>query len=67
MQPPSSDCPYGPRHAEVERPERVMEIDPSTGVVLMTAHYSSESAVEVIKKGASDYLNCLTVDSRCPR
>ena len=37
--------------------ERVMEIDPSTDVVLMTAHYSSESAVEAIKKGASDYLN----------
>src|SRR5882724_6265566 len=36
---------------------RVMEIDPSTDVVLMTAHYSSETAVEAIKKGASDYLN----------
>ncbi|MGH9557692.1 MAG: hypothetical protein ACRD30_00525 [Bryobacteraceae bacterium] len=23
----------------------------------MTAHYSTESAVEAIKKGASDYLN----------
>jgi len=37
--------------------ERIMEIDPATDVVLMTAHYSSESAVEAIKKGASDYLN----------
>lgn len=36
---------------------RIMEIDPSTDVVLMTAHYSSETAVEAIKKGASDYLN----------
>lgn len=36
---------------------RVMEIDPSTDVILMTAHYSSETAVEAIKKGASDYLN----------
>jgi DNA-binding NtrC family response regulator len=26
-------------------------------VILMTAHYSTESAVEAIKKGASDYLN----------
>ncbi|MBZ5636658.1 MAG: sigma-54 dependent transcriptional regulator [Acidobacteriia bacterium] len=37
--------------------ERIMEIDSATDVVLMTAHYSSESAVEAIKKGASDYLN----------
>src|SRR5437867_9451279 len=37
--------------------ERVMEFDPSTDVILMTAHYSTESAVEAIKKGASDYLN----------
>src|SRR5207342_401915 len=37
--------------------ERVMEFDPSTDVILMTAHYSSESAVEAIRKGASDYLN----------
>jgi DNA-binding NtrC family response regulator len=36
---------------------RVMEIDPATDVILMTAHYSSETAVEAIKKGASDYLN----------
>jgi len=36
---------------------RIMEIDPSTDVILMTAHYSSETAVEAIKKGATDYLN----------
>ena len=35
--------------------ERVMEFDPSTDVILMTAHYSTESAVEAIRKGASDY------------
>jgi DNA-binding NtrC family response regulator len=34
-----------------------MEFDPATEVILMTAHYSTESAVEAIKKGASDYLN----------
>jgi DNA-binding NtrC family response regulator len=34
-----------------------MEIDPSIDVVLMTGHYSSETAVEAIKRGASDYLN----------
>ena len=37
--------------------DRIMEVDPATDVILMTAHYSSESAVEAIKKGASDYLN----------
>jgi len=37
--------------------ERVMEFDPATEVILMSAHYSTESAVEAIKKGASDYLN----------
>lgn len=36
---------------------RIMEIDPSTDVMIMTAHYSSETAVEAIKKGATDYLN----------
>jgi DNA-binding NtrC family response regulator len=35
----------------------VMEIDPSTDVIIMTAHYSTETAVEAIRKGASDYLN----------
>ena len=34
-----------------------MAFDPATEVILMTAHYSSETAVEAIKKGASDYLN----------
>jgi len=37
--------------------ERVVEFDPAIDVILMTAHYSSESAVEAIQKGASDYLN----------
>src|SRR5436309_2629963 len=37
--------------------ERVMEFDPATDVILMTAHYSTETAVEAIRKGASDYLN----------
>lgn len=35
----------------------VLEFDPATHVVLMTAHYSTETAVEAIKRGASDYLN----------
>ena len=37
--------------------EQIMETDPATHVILMTAHYSTESAVEAIKKGASDYWN----------
>jgi DNA-binding NtrC family response regulator len=37
--------------------ERIVAFDPSIEVILMTAHYSTESAVEAIKKGASDYWN----------
>jgi DNA-binding NtrC family response regulator len=37
--------------------ERIVDFDPAIDVVLMTAHYTSESAVEAIRKGASDYLN----------
>src|SRR5450432_3435259 len=37
--------------------DRILAIDPSTDVVLTTAHYSTESAVAAILRGASDYLN----------
>jgi DNA-binding NtrC family response regulator len=37
--------------------ERIVEFDPAIEVILMTAHYSTESAVEAIQKGAADYLN----------
>ena len=37
--------------------ERIVDFDPSIDVILMTAHYTTESAVDAIKKGASDYLN----------
>jgi len=37
--------------------ERIVESDPATDVILMTAYYSTESAVEAIQKGACDYLN----------
>lgn len=37
--------------------DRIMEFDPSIDVILMTAHYTSETAVEAIRKGAADYLN----------
>jgi DNA-binding NtrC family response regulator len=46
-----------PKLTGMEVLERIIEFDPSTEVILMTAHYSTESAVEAIKKGASDYLN----------
>ncbi len=46
-----------PSMSGIELLERIMEIDPSTDVILMTAHYSAESAVDAIKKGATDYLN----------
>jgi DNA-binding NtrC family response regulator len=46
-----------PRMNGMEVLERIMEVDPSTDVILMSAHYSTESAVEAVKKGASDYLN----------
>ena len=36
--------------------ERVMRIDPAIDVILMTAHYTTETAVEAIRKGAADYL-----------
>ncbi|HVN04026.1 MAG TPA: sigma-54 dependent transcriptional regulator [Bryobacteraceae bacterium] len=34
----------------------ILEVDPATDVILMTAHYSTDAAVEAIKKGACDYL-----------
>src|SRR5579864_425976 len=46
-----------PHLSGLEVLERIVEFDPSIDVILMTAHYSTESAVEAIKKGACDYLN----------
>ena len=37
--------------------ERILELEPATDVILITGHYSTESAVEAIRKGASDYIN----------
>lgn len=36
--------------------EQVMKIDPTIDVILMTAHYTTETAVEAIRRGAADYL-----------
>lgn len=46
-----------PKWNGIELLERIMAIDPTIDVVLMTAHYTTETAVEAIKKGAADYLN----------
>lgn len=37
--------------------ESILGFDPGIEVILMTAHYSTEAAVEAIQKGACDYLN----------
>ena len=36
--------------------EKILQAAPMTEVILITGHYSAESAVEAIRKGASDYL-----------
>jgi len=36
--------------------ERMIRVDPGANVVLISGHYSAESAVEAITKGACDYL-----------
>jgi DNA-binding NtrC family response regulator len=37
--------------------DRIMAHDPEIDVIVITAHYSSESAVQAIQKGASDYFD----------
>jgi len=46
-----------PSMSGLEVLEKVIEFDPATDVVLMTAHYTTDTAVEAIRKGAADYLN----------
>jgi DNA-binding NtrC family response regulator len=41
----------------LEMLESILATDPGTDVILMSAHHSTESAVEAIQKGAADYLN----------
>ncbi len=45
-----------PKVTGMELLERILEAAPATEVLLITGHYSAESAVEAIKRGASDYL-----------
>ncbi len=37
--------------------KQIIETDPAAHVILMTADYSTESAMEAVRKGASDYWN----------
>ena len=37
--------------------KRIVAMDPSADVILLTAHYSTEAAVDAIQHGACDYLN----------
>jgi DNA-binding NtrC family response regulator len=46
-----------PQMTGLEVLERITEFDPAIDVVLMTAHYTTDTAVEAIRKGAADYLN----------
>jgi DNA-binding NtrC family response regulator len=45
-----------PKVSGIEILERIISVDPGVDVILITAHYSPESAVEAIQKGATDYL-----------
>src|SRR5579859_1276832 len=45
-----------PKVSGMEILERIVGVDPGVDVILITAHYSAESAVEAIQKGATDYL-----------
>ena len=36
--------------------DQAIKIDPTVDVILMTAHYTTETAVEAIRNGAADYL-----------
>lgn len=40
----------------IEVLERMLQMDATTNVILVTGHYSTESAIEAIRKGACDYL-----------
>jgi DNA-binding NtrC family response regulator len=40
----------------IEVLQRILMVDPTADVILMTANYSTDSAVEAIQKGACDYM-----------
>lgn len=45
-----------PKMSGLEVLQRIVEFDPAISVILISAYYSTESAVEAIQKGAADYL-----------
>jgi len=45
-----------PKMNGMEVMERILEVAPDTNVLLLTANYTTELAVDAIKKGACDYL-----------
>lgn len=45
-----------PHMGGMEVLQRMVAVDPGANVILMTGHYSTDSAVEAIQKGACDYL-----------
>jgi DNA-binding NtrC family response regulator len=45
-----------PEMTGLEVLNRIMQTAPATDVVLMTAHYTTETAVQAIRNGAADYL-----------
>lgn len=45
-----------PKMNGMELLDRMVAADPGANVILMAAHYSTDSAVEAIQKGACDYL-----------
>ena len=46
-----------PSGSGLEILESILGFDPGIEVILMTTHYSTESAIEAIQKGACDYFN----------
>jgi len=46
-----------PKMNGLEVLDRIVEAAPETEVILITGQYSAESAVEAIRRGASDYIN----------
>src|SRR5579872_5482348 len=44
-----------PQLGGMEMLEKILKLDPTTNVVIITGNYSTESAVAAIQKGAADY------------
>ena len=47
---------FMPNTSGMEILEKILDMDPGVEVLLVTAHYSTDAAVEAIKKGACDYI-----------